>query len=81
MTNLNAIRAVFTNDLTLMNKVFFDKQNISTINACVSPDIKLTALDYLAMRNQTKMIEMIIAPEIDIELHETYDILRQNLYN
>jgi hypothetical protein len=48
MTNLNMIRAVFTNDLTLMNKVFSDKKSISTLNAVVSPDINLTALDYLA---------------------------------
>ena len=26
------------------------------------------------------MLEMIIAPEISIELHETYDALRQNMY-
>jgi len=60
MTNLNAIRAVFTNDLALMSKVFYDKKNISTLNATISPDINLTALDYLAMRNQTKMLEMIL---------------------
>ena len=80
MTNLNAIRAVFTNDLALMSKVFYDKKHISTLNATISPDVNLTALDFLAMRNQTKMLEMIIAPEISIELHETYDTLRQNIY-
>ena len=51
MSNLNAIRAVFTNDTALMEKIFFDKNNISTLNACWSPDINLTAIDYLAMRN------------------------------
>lgn len=51
MSNLNAIRAVFTNDLKLMEKVFFDTKNISTLNACWSPDIDMTALDYLAQRN------------------------------
>jgi len=56
MTNLNAIRAVFTNDLALMEKVFFDREAVSTLNAVWSPDIELTALDYLALRNQPKMI-------------------------
>lgn len=51
MTNLNAIRAVFTNDLALMSKVFYDKKHISTLNATISPDVNLTALDFLAMRN------------------------------
>lgn len=69
MNNLNAIRAVFTGDLALMEKVFYDKKNISTLNACVSPDIQMTALDYLAMTNQPKMLQLIIAPSLSIELH------------
>ena len=81
MSNLNAIRAVFTNDLKLMEKVFFDTKNISTLNACWSPDIDMTALDYLAQRNQVKMLELIIAPELHIELHETYDKLRAGYYS
>ena len=79
MTNLNAICAVFTNDLALMSKVFYDKKHISTLKATISPDVNLTALDVLAIRNQTKMLEMITAPEIIIELHETYDALGQNI--
>ena len=31
MNNLNAIRAVFNNDLKLMEKVYFDVKNISTL--------------------------------------------------
>ena len=81
MTNLNVIRAVFTNDLALMSKVFYDRKHISTLNATISPDVNLTALDFLAMRNQTKMLEMIIAPEISIKLHETYATQRKNIYN
>lgn len=80
MSNLNAIRAVFTEDLKLMEKVFFDKQNISTLNAYWSPDIKLTALDYMALRNQTELLKIIINPALDIELHQTYADLRADFY-
>jgi hypothetical protein len=61
-TNLNAIRAFFTNELALMSKVFYDKKHISTLNATIFPDVNLTVLDFLAMRNQTKKLETIIAP-------------------
>lgn len=77
---MNAIRAVFTEDMKLMEKVFFDKKNISTLNAYWSPDIKLTALDYMALRNQTELLKVIITPSLDIELHQTYSDLRADYY-
>jgi len=51
MNNLNAIRAVFTDDLKLMQKAFYDKDNVSTLNAHWSPDIQECAIDYMAKRN------------------------------
>ena len=32
ITNLNIIRAVFTDDLNLLKKIFFDRESTSTIN-------------------------------------------------
>jgi hypothetical protein len=53
-TNLNAIRAFFTNELALMSKVFYDKKHISTLNATISPDVNLTVLNFSSNEEPNK---------------------------
>ena len=47
MSNLNLFRAVNTNDLKLLSKVFYEKKLISSLNVSWSADFKETPIDII----------------------------------
>ena len=47
MSNLNLFRAVNTNDMKLLSKVFYGKNYISSLNVSWSADFKETPIDLI----------------------------------
>lgn len=47
MSNLNLFRAVNTNDSRLLNKVFYEKNFISSLNISWSADFNETPIDII----------------------------------
>jgi hypothetical protein len=77
--NKNVIRAALTENKTLMKKCLEAKNKISAMDAYWSPEIKLTAIEYIAIQNCDELLEVTVHPNVHVPAHSTYEV-ESNLY-
>ena len=80
--NKNVFRAAVTGNLALMDKVMRDAKKVSNLTAFWSSDLEKTPLEFILESNDTKMIELFLAPKVGkIPAHSNYENERRELYS
>ena len=63
INNRNAIRAVLTNNSTLLENCIKDKELVSSIYDSWGPELDFTSMDFALKYNNTKMLHLLLAKE------------------
>lgn len=65
-----------------MDKLMRDAKKVSNLTAFWSSDLEKTPLEFILESNNTKMIELFLAPKVGkIPAHSNYENERRELYS
>ena len=78
--NKNIIRAAVTGNTVLLMKGINHKDNIASLTAYWSPEVKLTAMDYIVTGNNHDMLELLLHPKLKVPVLSTYEQERATFY-